>query len=255
MEVLVNETNDLPEGSIVSIRAGSTRRQAPIPLTEPFRFPHLPFNAKHVKVDIMNTVGTGRLDINTGREVEKYEVPLRMVDGKEAKVGLTVREEPSLCGKRAAELKQFDKNLRGGVGDSTGTLGSVSASPSAPQTPSTGGGDKTKAVLDTRMYSRDHNLAGVVQEMLQFVLRERPDSPYAFMAAYLSRKAQERGEDLSRFMDEAIAGKTALQAGAEAVEDPVDSERLHLEAEHIALRTERAVLLKELAELEAAAIA
>jgi len=251
MEVLVTDTNDLPEGSIVSIRAGSTRRQAPIPLAEPFRFPHLPFNAKHFKVDIMSTVGTGRLDINTGREVEVYDVPLRMADGKETKVGLTVREEPSLCGKRAAELKQFDRSLRTGA-DSAGT---ISQNPSCPQTPSNSV-DKAKAVLDTRMYSRDHNLAGVVQEMLQFVLRERPDSPYAFMAAYLRRKAQERGEDLSRFLDETAAGKTrAQETGAEATEDSVDSERLQLETEHIALRTERVVLLKELAELEAAAIA
>merc|ERR1719352_756417 len=55
--------------------------------------------------------------------------------------------------------------------------------------------DKTsKVARDTREYARDHNLHNLVQEMLQYVLRERPDAPYAFMSTYLKRKAQERGE-------------------------------------------------------------
>jgi hypothetical protein len=140
----------------------------------------------------------------------------------------------------------------------------------------------SKVARDTREYARDHNLHNLVQEMLQYVLRERPDAPYAFMAAYLKRKAQERGEkpqdaeillkslgigiaeenevfgspDKSRSVMQE-ASRTAAQLPLESMSEAdrnLPPERLRLEAEHIALRHERAELLRELAELEASAL-
>ena len=61
---------------MLSIRAGNTRRQAPIPLTEPLRFPNLPFNAKQFKVDVLKPLGSARLDIAGQKELESYEVPI-----------------------------------------------------------------------------------------------------------------------------------------------------------------------------------
>lgn len=270
MEVTVYDTSGLPEGCILSIRAGNTRRQAPLPLSEPFRFPNLPFNARHFKVDVLHTRGSGRLDINAGGEEESYEVPVSLVDGTEAKVGLTVREQPALCGKRAAELKQLDRNMRADAASAAEQI-TPSASP--------GPGDKaSKVARDTREYARDHNLHNLVQEMLQYVLRERPEAPYAFMSSYLKRKAQERGEKPQAAeallkslgigeMDEAWnspqrnavrdVGKVPQPLpveGSGMAPDRHDPERNQIEAEHIALRVERAELLRELAELEAGAL-
>lgn len=255
------DTTDLPEGSILSIRAGNTRRQAPLPLTEPFRFPNLPFNARHFKVDVLHTRGSGRLDINAGGEEESYFVPIALTDGAEAKIGLTVREQPSLCGKRAAELKQLDRNMR------------VEAAPPAESNSPNGSpatADKaSKVARDTREYARDHNLHNLVQEMLQYVLRERPDAPYAFMSSYLKRKAQDRGEkpqaidamlkSIGICAEDGLSeapqtGAVRVESGAETG-DSMDPDRLRLEAEHIALRVERSELLRELAELEAGALA
>jgi len=260
MEVLVFDTQDLPDGCILSIRAGNTRRQAPLPLTEPFRFPNLPFNARHFKVDVLSTRGSGRLEINAGKEEESYFVPVQLSDGQEAKVGLTVREQPSLCGKRAAELKQLDRSLRV---DSAITESSVSAQNSPRE-------KATKVARDTREYARDHNLHNLVQEMLQYVLRERPDAPYSFMSAYLRRKAEERGEKSQAadlvlkamgIEDATVAPKDEVSRGlpeADAAGEAganLDPERVRLEAEHVALRMERAQLLRELAQLEGAALA
>jgi len=275
----VFDTTNLPEGCILSIRAGNTRRQAPLPLSEPFRFPNLPFNARHFKVDVLHTRGSGRLDINAGRDEESYVVPVTLIDGTEAKVGLTVREQPALCGKRAAELKQLDRNMR---------VDAANSPTVEPITPTPGGaspGDKaSKVARDTREYARDHNLHNLVQEMLQYVLRERPEAPYAFMSSYLKRKAQERGEKpqaveallkslgISVTNDEVWPPSPGWNAGYEATKassqiapvpvesmtqggDSVDPDRLRLEAEHIALRQQRADLLRELAELEAGALA
>lgn len=275
MEVAVFDTSSLPEGCILSIRAGNTRRQAPLPLSEPFRFPNLPFNARHFKVDVLHTRGSGRVDINASGGEESYVVPVTLSDGSEAKVGLTVREQPSLCGKRAAELKQLDRNMRAETGGEI-----ESASPSGTGSP---GSKASKVARDTREYARDHNLHNLVQEMLQYVLRERPEAPYAFMSSYLKRKAQERGEKpqaveallrslgigaLDEGSPEAwaspqrntgydatkVAAPMQVETMAEAG-DTMDPERIRLEAEHIALRTERSELLRELAELEASALA
>jgi len=241
MEVSVLSAEGLPEGCILSIRAGNTRRQAPLPLTEPFRFPSLPFNAKHFKVDVLSTHGGGRLDINVGKEEETYTVPVKTVDGQQVSVGLLVRENPTLCGKRAAELKQMDRGLRSG--DETGGGGT------SPNTPATPGEKANQVVRDTREYAREHNLNGMVQEMLQYVLRERPDAPYSFMSAFLRSRGESRGEKMQ-------AGEAKLEASAVPQGNGViEPDRRRLEAEHIALRAERALLLRELAELEAAALA
>jgi len=267
MEVAVNDTSGLPEGCILSIRAGNTRRQAPLPVVEPLRFPNLPFNARHFKVDVLHTRGSARLDINAGSDEESYVVDVRLNDGTEAKVGLTVREQPALCGKRAAELKQLDRNMR------TEQSPTLHDSKAQPESQANSPDQKaSKVARDTREYARDHNLHNLVQEMLQYVLRERPDAPYAFMSSYLRRKAQERGEKPQEAdallksvlgiggAEDYVEAKQAPRVAAVPAESVAeadcnrDPERLRLEAEHIALRVERAELLRELAELEAGAL-
>lgn len=232
MEVSVFETVGLPDGCLLSVRAGNTRRQAPVPLAEPLRFPNLPFNAKQFKVDVLKLLGNARLNINATKEVESYTVDIDVGDniGK-VTIGLTVKEEPSLCGKRAAELKQFDRNVRTPVPDIQ------SASPSPPGTSE----DMFKAVQDTRDYAREHNIPNLVQEMLQHVLRERPDAPYSAMAAYLNRLAVERGEP---------ALQPQVQPQPAASGDCEDPQRSQLEAEHLKLQDEKAELIQELAALD-----
>merc|ERR1712129_18927 len=119
---------------------------------------------------------SANLDIAAQKELETYKVPLSLGDGRVASVGLRVREEPALCGKRAFELKQIDK------------LGAPTES-SSPLSP-----EKNKAMHDTRAYAKEHNLTQVIQEMLQHILRERPDAPYSVMASYFKRKAEDMGE-------------------------------------------------------------
>mmetsp|Transcript_43818 Transcript_43818/g.80013 ORF Transcript_43818/g.80013 Transcript_43818/m.80013 type:complete len:317 (-) Transcript_43818:49-999(-) len=181
MEVHVAEASGLPEGTILSIRAGTTRRQAPLPVTEPFRFPNLPFNAQNFKVDVMQTLGVARLDLNPLEmgASDLVTLPIPLLDGSEASIQFSVREEPMLCGKRAAELKQFEMMRRDGTDDEN-VAGSQE--------------EKLRAAMEARAYARQHNLNGVVQEMLQYILRSKPEAPYSMMADYFRSKAEEMGE-------------------------------------------------------------
>merc|ERR1719382_2035957 len=198
MEVSVSSTSGLPEGCVLSVRAGSTRRQAPVPLAEPLRFPSLPFNAKQFKVDVLQALGTARLDIDAANSVESYTVDLDLLDelGKatgRASVALTVREEPALCGKRACELKQVDRSMRSS--DVSSVAGVEPAEQSRPGTTSSLAAQQSsdgqlKAMRDTRDYAQAHNIPNLVQEMLQNVLRERPANPFSVMAEHFRRLAE-----------------------------------------------------------------
>jgi len=240
MEVSVYDTSGIPEGCILSVRAGNTRRQAPVPLAEPLRFPNLPFNAKQFKVDVLKLLGTARLNIEATQEVESYTLNMDVGDnvGK-VTVGLTVREAPALCGKRAAELKAFDRHVQSPASPSLQeSPATLSACPSPPATSD----EMSKAVQDTRDYAREHNIPNLVQEMLQNVLRERPAAPFSAMAAYLGRLAVERGEPPHPQVQARLA---------EAASDAEDVQRLQLEAEHMRLQAEKAELLQELSQLNA----
>lgn len=152
------------------------------------------------------------------------------VNGRAATATLTVCEEPSLCGKRAAELKQFGRNVRSESNGKTPDLASTRASPSLI------GQAAQPDKAETRKYACEHNIPGVVQGMLHQVLCGRPEAPYAFMSEYLRKCSLEHGEP------------------QENSESAADVERVRLEAVHLALRQQRTNLLKELSELEALAL-
>lgn len=139
----------------------------------------MPFNAKQFKVDVMQTLGSSKVEINANKELESYSVAVDIGSGQQARVGFTVREQPALCGKRACELKQVDKNPDG-----------VGEDPQPMQLPP----EKAKAALDSRSYAREHNIPNLVQEMLQHILREKPESPFMVMSDYFRKKGEEMGE-------------------------------------------------------------
>jgi len=188
MEVLVTKTEGLPEGAVLSIRAGTTRRQAPLPLKEPMRFPSLPLNAKSFKIDVLTTLCSSRLDIEGKGDPESYSVALGLADGSQGKVDFNVREEPSYCGKRAAELKQADFN-KGTVLATTSTKDPAKQGELGGATSLNHSAVRNQISVATREYLERHNLHSFVQEMLQYVLRERPEMPYLFMVAYLTQRA------------------------------------------------------------------
>lgn len=239
----MHDVTNIPDGSILSIRAGSTRRQAPLPLQEPLRFPNLPVTARSLKVDVLKSMGSSRLEIDAKQDLEMYSVSIPINDNGIRPTGslsLVVKEEPSLCGKRAADLKAMDRIIR------TESSVQQTATPSpilvaddiaklSPSCSPVRGLEASKA--DARDYARDHGLLGVVQEMLQFVLRERPDAPYSTMSDFMRRRSLQLGE---------LAPPPACTLVR-------DQERIALEQEHFKLRAERKALLLELARLESQA--
>eukprot|EP00913_Durusdinium_trenchii_P004160 g3853.t1 len=69
----------IPEGCVLSVRAGATRRQAPVSSDRPFRFNCSLEEASPFKVDVLEPVATARLILRPGEERRtecQYTIPL-----------------------------------------------------------------------------------------------------------------------------------------------------------------------------------
>jgi len=164
MEVVVQSLQGVETGSIISIRAGTTRRQGPTPLDRPFRFPNLPLNVGSLKVDVLRPLGSCRVSVAPEAE-EEYSVLFPQIEGMDAmKMELLVREMPQMCGVAHGDpdLAMEDAERRNSAEDSA------------------------------RAYLERWRLMDFVREMLQYIIREKPQDPYAFMSTYLRRRKRER---------------------------------------------------------------
>jgi len=170
MEVMVQRLEGIEAGSIVSIRAGATRRQAAAPLDQPLAFPMLPFNAGSLKVDLLKPIASCRVDIGAAADAYPVVFPANETGGGHIALELAVKEAPHLCGSGGQGGRDLadDKDKQANAEDAA------------------------------RAYLEKFRLMGFVGELLQYIIREQPEDPYAFMAAYLRRINAQRQAPPSR---------------------------------------------------------
>eukprot|EP00746_Dinoflagellata_sp_MGD_P159363 gnl/MRDRNA2_/MRDRNA2_86685_c0_seq10.p1 gnl/MRDRNA2_/MRDRNA2_86685_c0~~gnl/MRDRNA2_/MRDRNA2_86685_c0_seq10.p1 ORF type:complete len:2453 (-),score=460.18 gnl/MRDRNA2_/MRDRNA2_86685_c0_seq10:309-7667(-) len=164
MELQITASKGIPEGAILSIRAGAVRRQSHITYDRPMQFPSLPLNVSPLKIDVFKPIATFKMDISS--DSKDYE-NVALTDGMF--LSFSVKEKLELCGKPSAELKTLQER--------PGTVSE--AGPPAMS--------RAHEALDARDYLDHHNLLKHVQEMLKFVISEKPTDPYKFMVDYLQK--------------------------------------------------------------------
>mmetsp|Transcript_75769 Transcript_75769/g.214187 ORF Transcript_75769/g.214187 Transcript_75769/m.214187 type:complete len:220 (-) Transcript_75769:183-842(-) len=193
MELHVVDTEGIPDGCVLSVRAGSTRRQAPVAADRPFRFPTSAAEAQPFKVDVLEPVASARLILRPGEERRmdcQYTIPLDAVVAKgagveekaeaedpkgEPEMSVTIAVKPTEEQKAAAEdeeKKNSDGEGDGQPGSSKNKRGSGGSSASSRH----GQANAAREYLDR------HNLVEFTQLLVQSVIKEQPDKPYAFMA-------------------------------------------------------------------------
>jgi len=194
MELHVVDSEGIPEGCVLSIRAGSTRRQAPVTADRPFRFPTTVNEAVPFKVDVLEPVASARLILRPGEEHRtdcQYTIPLEAADA--ATDGTGTGGAPAV----GAEAKKLDKEMSVTIAvaaadetagdDKIDKDGAVDESrpgtakkrvSSASNTAASRHGQANAA----REYLDKHNLVEFTQLLVQSVIKEQPDRPYAFMA-------------------------------------------------------------------------
>jgi hypothetical protein len=178
MEVLVSDLDGLPEGSVISIRAGSTRRQAPVSAlgNNPLRFPTLLNSGEPLKVDLLQTVASKRLVLNP--TVEHYRMDYDTNTGRSASFSLRVREESATEGPGAA-LKQ-------------------AANPTGGATCFDSAIKYNEAANGARQYLEIHGILPYFQGLLHVLIMAKPENPYRYLGSTWCTAHGQAGSECAR---------------------------------------------------------
>jgi len=158
MEIQVVK-GDFRHGSILSLRVGDTRRQAPLSSNTRILFPRPIAEVRTVQVDVFNRIVSTRLLVNPEKEV--YELPIG-TEGFSA-LQLHVRasqEEVDSKGEKFGASRSIDDYV-------------------------TGQDPVKRAIEDATEYVERYDLRTVLQNLFQQVIKEKPGDPFAFMRGCL----------------------------------------------------------------------
>eukprot|EP00746_Dinoflagellata_sp_MGD_P156776 gnl/MRDRNA2_/MRDRNA2_85964_c0_seq1.p1 gnl/MRDRNA2_/MRDRNA2_85964_c0~~gnl/MRDRNA2_/MRDRNA2_85964_c0_seq1.p1 ORF type:complete len:1144 (+),score=311.29 gnl/MRDRNA2_/MRDRNA2_85964_c0_seq1:120-3551(+) len=188
MEVSLVDAHGVPEGCLLSIRAGSTRRQAPLEqqAQQPFKFPHRSDKDTPFKVDILSAVGSSQIMVrakdipNAGVD---YTVPLTTQDGSTMGVTLRVKEGGSL-GSSPAGAPPVDTEKHSRLGEPLFNVGNMVMDTPASR--------RHLAALRARTYLEHHNMLSFIQGLLQTMIKEQPSDPWDFIASQLPHEVLQK---------------------------------------------------------------
>lgn len=207
MEVTILQARGIDADSVVSIRAGRTRRQAPITHKRPFRFPSLALNASPVTIDVMTPLASVQLDAASAAEIHSVLFPTEP-GKKPMSMTLRVKDAPGMCSSPDNVQRLMNSMSPAGTTSRAGAMSVCSDLPprassamgdfAAPRDcpssasmneaaagTSTHVFDSGSAVIAARNYLEQSNVLGFMQELLKYVVREMPEDPISFMAAHL----------------------------------------------------------------------
>lgn len=173
MELHVVETEGIPDGCVLSVRAGATRRQAPVSSDRPFRFNCSVEEAAPFKVDVLEPVATARLILRPGEERRsdcQYTIPLEPSNSFEGS-GPSPTPPPG--------NKDMFVTIAVSPGDETQEAEEAARTDDAEKGPSNSRIGQANAA---REYLDKHNLVEFTQLLVQSVIKEQPERPYEFMA-------------------------------------------------------------------------
>jgi hypothetical protein len=209
MEVEISGITGIPQDAIISIRAGSSRRQAPVSALGsngmPFKFAAGAAGCNPFKIDILQPMGSARMALQP--DGGTYTVPIQNSSTPGISVQMTVREgKASPGGKKdvAQELfdrldtnkdgligrREFAEAVRQGQGGKPVLQpmddgSEITVSPGGvklPPIPKDEDGRFPAAANAAKEYLEIHRLLPFVRALLQTVVRDRPDEPYNFIA-------------------------------------------------------------------------
>lgn len=243
-------------GSILSIRVGETRRQAPLQTDTRIAFAATRGEVDHMQVDVFARVGTTRLTLMPEQEIYNLNI-----DG-EGFAGLALRINQQL-----ARSQSFGQNADAAstIAPATddGMTEATSIQPRPPQAqppsrPRSAGSSMAEERIqrvrqDATEYMERFELRGVLQEMFQQVIKDRPEDPFLYMQAFLREGPAKRFADkLPNPPDAASPGfavpadqcssitPTGKQANMASVEADAEEENRRAERELMLVREREA---------------
>jgi len=175
MELEVLRHHGIPESSVVSIRAGGTRRQAQLSqLDRPLKFPAGPESVNTFKIDVLDLLGTARLAYNPS----ETEYCLTLDPANDA--GGPTNMELVFCVRRPGEAGSAQ--AKGGGGGGEGADADVAA-----PTDDEKSRDQKKEVA-AREYLDKHGLTTFMQFLMQSLMKDKPADPYSFLQKQVTKR-------------------------------------------------------------------
>jgi len=184
MELEVLSTAGIPKNGIISIRAGSTRRQVQASdLERPLKFPSRPEDVQFLKVEVLDVLGTGRLPFVPLQD--KYTMPIDPV--REGAAGLLQGQDGGGAPQDGdGSPMEVSFTIRPTDADVMGeTVESFHNDPA--KDPSVPAWRRRKEV-EAHGYLEEHGLAAFMQMMLQSLMKDKPTDPYSFLHKQLGHK-------------------------------------------------------------------
>lgn len=170
LQVFIRGAEGVPEGSLVSIRAGHTRRQTVLKLNEPYRFPARKETANPCKVDVWSLVGRARLQLISGED--RYTAHLEDATGlRIAKIELEAFDNSEQEKRRYREAEA-----------AVPTRADVS--------------ERAQRSVQASRYFDEHGLYNFIQGLVQSLLALKPVDPFKYMLEQLQATAGARSRAL-----------------------------------------------------------
>ncbi|CAE7616431.1 unnamed protein product [Symbiodinium natans] len=182
MEVVLKDTKGVSPETIISIRAGSTRRQVPVSLADkPFKFPCQLAECGAIKVDLMTVTASARAIL---RPEGEQDVQMKMTKKSSVEAQPAAEAEVSFL-----------------VRSSSGEPSTMSHDERAAK--------KRGLASATEEYLGKHGVLTFIQGVLQGVIRDRPEDPYKYVAdqfasASVSKKAAPTLEEMRQTARDAL---------------------------------------------------
>lgn len=215
LQVSLRAADGIPEGSIISFRAGSKGRQVPLRFDQTFTFPVTKEAANPFKIDVFSQFGKARLTLRPAESVYRAEIegPLGGLLGV---LEFEVRD--------TAERERHYKH------------------PSPPQ-PTRVSKRAQRTVLASR-YLDEHGLLTYMQGVIQSVLHDKPADPYDYMIRQM-QAAKKKPDSAASSTAAPSEASAAAAASTDAPTSAEDAENTRLREENTKLKAEVSRLTEE----------
>jgi len=180
MEVSLLQAEGIPEGCVLSVRAGTTRRQACVEGQQPFRlwFPkcHPTKVREAVKVDLLANLGSVAFEVRPG--AEEYPTTINMRDGASARLKLRFCENTEGAAAAAVPPSAPPPVAAGSLPSATGML-----SPAR----------RHVIAMESSTYLDEHDLFTWIQGLLADLTHDRPSDPWKYIDNHTAAARKARG--------------------------------------------------------------
>ncbi|CAE8623229.1 unnamed protein product [Polarella glacialis] len=188
MEVLLCQWQGVPDGSLVSVRAGHLRRQAPVEAGRTLKFSSEVAGSRELQVEILAVIGRAKLSL--APSTERYSLGFetgKLAEGEES-MRCEVQVHQSLSPKRPCESAP---HLHGG---DKPEVAEVKQSLERSRSQHSDHSRRHETALSAQKYMEHHDLVRVLQVVMKATVSLRPEDPFSHLAQQLMLEATERGK-------------------------------------------------------------